>query len=191
MRPGERVGEEPEHVVFAVFEAFQEAAGGRLFLVAAGDAGNLGQAHDDAVAEQPQVPGCLLLRDGGQALVAGDVGGVDEGTQLVCDLDRPDGTGVVLGGGFQVAEQVGCAQLVGHAVEGVVVLVPVVDDDGAVQVAVDEGLERGQVPVAEEVAGEQARAGDVQVLLLRGLRAGPGPDRTGPGSRRRTRRGRG
>src|SRR5512140_2848759 len=39
VRRGDRgVGEEPEHVVFAVFEAFQEAAGGRLFRAAAGAA---------------------------------------------------------------------------------------------------------------------------------------------------------
>ena len=63
-----------------------------------------------------------------------------------------------------------------HAVELVVVLVPVVHDDRAVQVAVDEGLEGGQVPVAEEVIGEQVRARDVQVFLLR-LGAGAGPQR--------------
>jgi len=57
------------------------------------------------------------------------------------------------------------AKLVADAVEGVVVDVPVVHDHGAVQVAVDEVLERGQVPAAEEVIGEQVRARDLQVLL--------------------------
>src|SRR6185437_13737033 len=47
--------------------------------------------------------------------------------------------------------------------------------DGAAQLGVDEVLERRQVPLAEEVAGQQGRARDMQVLLLR-LRAGPGPD---------------
>src|SRR5271166_3199810 len=68
------------------------------------------------------------------------------------------------------------AQLVADAVEGVVVLVAVVDDDGAVQVAVDEAPERGERPLAREVTGEQAGAGDLQVLLLR-FRSRPGPDR--------------
>jgi hypothetical protein len=67
------------------------------------------------------------------------------------------------------------AELVADPGEVVIVLVPVVDDDGAVQVAVDEVLERGQVPIAEEVIGEQVGAGDLQVPLLR-LRAGSGPD---------------
>ena len=69
-----------------------------------------------------------------------------------------------------------CAELVADAFEVVVVDVPVVHHDGAVQVAVDEVLERGQVPVAEEVTGQQVRAGDLQVLLLR-LRARPSADR--------------
>jgi hypothetical protein len=68
------------------------------------------------------------------------------------------------------------AELVADPVEGVVLLVPVVDHDGAVQVAADEALEGGQVAVAEEVAGQQVRARDVQILLA-GLRARTGPDR--------------
>lgn len=56
------------------------------------------------------------------------------------------------------------------------VLVPVVDHDGAVEVGQDERGERLQRPVAGEVTGEQAGAGDQQVLLA-GLRAGPDPDR--------------
>ena len=36
--------------------------------------------------------------------------------------------------------------------------VAVMDYDGAVQVAVDKGLERGQGPLAQEVIGEQALA---------------------------------
>jgi hypothetical protein len=68
------------------------------------------------------------------------------------------------------------AQLVADLVEGVVVLVPVVHDDGAVQVAVDEVLEGGQVPVAEVVVGQQVRARDLQVLLA-DLRAWPDAER--------------
>ena len=108
--------------------------------------------------------------DGGQALVAGQVRLVDEGAEGLCDLAGPDRVRVGLGGVFEITEQVLAAQLVADAVEGVVVDVPVVHDDGAVQVAVDEVLEGGQVPVAEEVTGEQAGAGDLQVLLA-GLRA--------------------
>jgi hypothetical protein len=65
---------------------------------------------------------------------------------------------------------------VADAVKGVVVDVPVVHDDRAVQVAVDEALEGDQVPVAEEVTGEQVGARDLQVLLA-GL--GPGADAEG------------
>ena len=61
------VGQEPEDVVLAVLQAFQQAAGGRLFLVAAGDAGHLRQAHGDAVAEQAQVLRGLLVRYAGQS----------------------------------------------------------------------------------------------------------------------------
>jgi hypothetical protein len=101
---------------------------------------------------------------------------VDEGTQGVRGLARPDSIRVGLGGVFEIPEYVGCAELVLHAVELVVALLPVVHDDRAVQVAADEGPEGGQVPVAEEVIGQQAGARDVQVVLLR-LRAGPGSDR--------------
>src|SRR5208283_312362 len=168
------VGEEPQHVGFTVLEAFKQVQGGWLLDVAAArDAADLGQAGVDAVAEQFQVPGGQLVRDGGQALAAGHVSGVDEGPQLTGDLGWPDRLRVGLRSVLDVPEQVGCAQLVADAAEVVVVLVPVVDDDGAVQVAVDEALERGQGPLAEEVIGEQAGAGDLQVLLVRlGARAG-------------------
>ena len=91
------------------------------------------------------------------------------------DLAGPDRVRVGLGGVFKIPEQVLAAQLVADPGEGVVVDVPVVHDDGAVQVAVDEVLERGQVPAAEEVIGEQAGARDLQVFLA-GLRPGAGPD---------------
>jgi len=42
---------------------------------------------------------------------------VDEGTQGVSDLARPDRGGVGLGGIFDVPEQVSCAQLAGDAGE--------------------------------------------------------------------------
>ena len=100
---------------------------------------------------------------------------MDEGAQLTGGLDGPDRAGVGLGGVLKVPEQVSSAQLVRHAVEVVIVLVPVVDDDGAVQVAVDETSKRAERPIAEEVTGKQARAGDVQVLLLR-FRSRPDPD---------------
>ena len=110
---------------------------------------------------------------------------MDEGTQLAGDLGGPDRVRVGLGGVLDVAQQVGCAQLVADALEVIVILVAVVDDDGAVQVAVDEAGERGQRPLAEEVAGEQVRAGDLQVLLL--ATSGPGPTRIGVSSPQMTR----
>src|SRR5512135_754443 len=164
------VGEEPQHVGFAVLEAFPQVQGGRLLdVAAAGDAADLGQAGVDAVAEEFQVPGGQLVRDGGQPLVAGDVGGVDEGPQLPGDLAGPDRVRVGLRGVLDVSQQVGGAQLVADVGEVIVVDVPVVDDDGPMQVAVDEALERGQRPLAEEVIviGEQAGAGGLQVLLVR------------------------
>src|SRR5271165_6667098 len=85
---------------------------------------------------------------------------VDEAAQRVCDLAGPDRLRVALGGVLKIPEQVLAAQLVADAGERIVVLVPVVHDDRAVQVGIDEALEGGQVPVAQEVAGQQARAGD-------------------------------
>ena len=93
--------------------------------------------------EQPQVRGFGVVRDGGQALVAGEVRGVDQGAQRVSDLAGPDRGGVGLGGIFQVPEQVSCAQLVGDAGELVVVLVPVMDHHAG-QVGEHERLEGGQ-----------------------------------------------
>jgi len=62
-----------------------------------------------------------LFGDGGQALVAGQFGGVDQAAQGVGDLAGPDGLRIGLGGVFQVPEQVLGALLVADAVEGVVV----------------------------------------------------------------------
>ena len=88
------------------------------------------------------------------------------------DLAGPDRVRVGLRGVLDVSQQVGGAQLVADVGKVIVVDVPVVDDDGPMQVAVDEALERGQRPLAEEVIGEQAGAGDLQVLLVRlGARA--------------------
>src|SRR6266542_4078098 len=160
------VGEEPQYVGFAVAQAFQQGQRGGLLDVLAGHAADFGQAGEDAVAEQLQVLGDGVFRDDAQAVVAGEVGLVDEGAQLAGDLGGPDRVRVGLGGILDVPEQVGCAELVADAREVVVVDIPVVDDHGAVQVAVDEVLERGQVPVAQEVIGEQVRARDLQVPLL-------------------------
>ena len=112
-----QVRQEPEHVVLAVAQAFQQQPGGRLSRLGAGDPPDLGQSDADAVAEQPQVFGCGAAGNGGQALVAGEVRGVDQGTQRVSDLAGPDRRGVGLGGVFEVSEQVSCAQLVDDAGE--------------------------------------------------------------------------
>ncbi len=162
--------------VCAVPEAFQQQPGRGLLLVRAGDAGNLGWAGADAVTEQLEVFGGAVGGDGVQALVAGQVRLVDEGAQGVRGLAGPDRIRVGLGGVLEIPEDVGGAELVLYAAGLVVVLVPVVHDDRAVQVAVDEGLEGRQVPVAGEVIGEHAGARDVQVFLLR---PGAGAGRSG------------
>jgi hypothetical protein len=92
----------------AVLEAFQQVQGGGLLdVLAAGDAADLRQAGADAVAEQPEVRRGHLVRDGGQALVPGHVGGVDEGAQLTGGLGGPDRVRVALGGVLEVTQQVG------------------------------------------------------------------------------------
>src|SRR5260221_3313193 len=58
--------------------------------------------------------------------------------------------------------------------ELVVVVVPVVDNDAG-QIGEHEDLEGVHGPVAEEITGEQPRAGDQQVALA-GLRPGADPD---------------
>jgi hypothetical protein len=49
-----------------------------------------------------------LFGDGGQALAAGQVGGVDQAAQGLCDLAGPDRVRVGLGGVLDVPEQVRC-----------------------------------------------------------------------------------
>jgi hypothetical protein len=101
-----QVGQEPEHVVLAVAQAFQQQPGGRLSHVGAGDPPDLGQSDADAVAEQPQVFRLGVGGNGGKALVAGEARGVDQGAQRAGDLAGPDGRGVGLGGVLEVSEQV-------------------------------------------------------------------------------------
>ena len=171
------VGEEPQHVGLARSRRRSSSVQGRrLLALGAGDAADLGEPDGDAAAEQLQLFGGAVRGDSCHALITGQVCLVDEAAQRACDLAGPDRVRVGLGGVFKIAEQVLGTQLVADAVEGVVVDVPVVHDHGAVQVAVDEVLEGGQVPGAEEIIGEQAGAGDLQVLLA-GLRAGAGAQR--------------
>ncbi len=117
-----------------------------------------------------------VFGDRGQALSAGDVGGVDQALESLGDLDGPVRTGVFLGGVSQVALDVRTAQLVEQAGKGVVVLVPVVHHHGPGKVGKDERLEGLQAPVAQEVIGQHAGARGQQVLLT-GFRARPDPDR--------------
>ena len=149
----------------------------RLPGLGAGDAADLRQAHPHAVPEQRQVLCGHLPRDRAHAAVAGQVGGVDEAAQRVCDLAGPDRARVAPGGVLKIAQQVPAAQLVADPGEGAVVLVAVVRDGRAVQVAVNEALEGGQVPAAQEVTGDRPGAGDLQVLLVAGLRPRPRPQR--------------
>ena len=96
-----------QHVGFPVAQAFQQQPGGRLpDLLAAGNAADLGQADGDAALEQLQVLCGQLARDGGQALVAGHVCGVDQAAEGTGDLAGPDRVRVALGGVLQIAEQV-------------------------------------------------------------------------------------
>ena len=89
-----------------MLEAFQQRPGGWLLALGAGDAADLRQADADAVAEQRRCSAVVSSGDGGQALVAGEVGLVDEAAQLVGDLAGPDRVRVGLGGVFKVAQQV-------------------------------------------------------------------------------------
>ena len=170
------VGQEPQHVGFAVAQAFQQRPGGGLLALRAGDAADPGQPDGDAVAEQLQVLRGHLGGNGSIPWPRAMLAAWMRARRASAVWPGQIASTVQLGGVFKIAEQVLAAQLVADPVEGVVVLVPVVHDDGAVQVAVDEVLEGGQVPVAEEVIGEQARARDLQVLLA-GLR--PGANTTG------------
>jgi hypothetical protein len=102
------VGEKPQHVGFAVAQAFQQEPGRRLPGLGAWDAADLGQPDGDAAAEQRQVLRGHLFGDGGQALAAGQVGGVDQAAQGLCDLAGPDRVRVGLGGVLDVPEQVRC-----------------------------------------------------------------------------------
>ena len=89
-----QVRKEPQDVVLAVVQAFQQHPARRLLGVRAGDAAYAGQAGQHAVAEQPQVRGGVLAGNGVQALLAGSIGGVDQGAQGICDLAEPDRGGV-------------------------------------------------------------------------------------------------
>jgi len=100
-------------------------------------------------------------------LVAGGIGGVDEGAQGAGDLAWPDRAGIGLGGVFDVPQQVSCAQLMGQAGNLVVVLVPVAGDDSTGQVGEHEAAGGSHGPVTQEVIGEQV---------------GPGPTRMGVSS---------
>ena len=90
--------------MLAVAQAFQQQPAGRLFLVAAGDAADLGQACADPVPEQLQVPGDGFVRDGVQAMGAGQVRLVDEGAQRVRGLAGPDRVRAGLGGVLQITQ---------------------------------------------------------------------------------------
>jgi hypothetical protein len=59
-----RSDKEPQDVMLTVVQVFQQHPGRRLLLVRAAHAAYLGQAHQDAVAEQPQVRCCSGGGDG-------------------------------------------------------------------------------------------------------------------------------
>jgi hypothetical protein len=82
-----QVGGEAEHVSLPVAQAFQQVAAG--LLLAAGNAGDLGQAGQDPVPERVDRRRGDVVRHRGQALGAGGVRGVDQALQRdVHDLVR-------------------------------------------------------------------------------------------------------
>jgi hypothetical protein len=97
-----QAGGEAEHVGLPVAQAFEQVAAG--LLLAAGDAGDLGQAHQDAVLERVGQWRGDVAGDGGQGLGAGGVRGVDQALQRPGGLDGPVRIWVLLGGVGQVAQ---------------------------------------------------------------------------------------
>lgn len=91
-----QVVHEAQHVAGAVAEAFEQVAAG--VLLAAGAAGDLRQPGQHTVPETVDERGSGLGGDGGQALIPGLVGGVDQPAQRIGDLARPDRVLVALGG---------------------------------------------------------------------------------------------
>jgi len=99
------VGQEVQHVGFAVAEAFQQQPAWGLLVVRAGEAADLGQPGEDAVAEQLEVFCDGVVWHGAQPPVAGQVCLVDESAQGAGDLAGPDGVRAGLGGVLQVTKQ--------------------------------------------------------------------------------------
>jgi hypothetical protein len=112
-RGNAQVGGEPEDVGLPVAQAFEQVAAGPL--LAACDLGHLGQADQDAVLERVGQRGGDVAGDGGQALGAGGVRGVDQALQRLGDRGGPVRAGVLLGGVLQIAQQVLRAELVDQA----------------------------------------------------------------------------
>ena len=102
------VGEEPQHVGFAVPQAFQQRPGRRLPALGAGDAADLDSPTVTPRRNSLRCSAAGLAVDGGQALVTGQVRLVDEAAQPAGDLAGPDRVRVGLGGVLDVAEQMGC-----------------------------------------------------------------------------------
>jgi hypothetical protein len=100
-------GEEPQHVGLAVVQAFEQVPGGRLLALAAGQAGDGGQAVGDGAAECRQVLRGAAGGDVVQPGVAGQVRGVDQAAQRIRGPGGPGGVRVGLGGVLEIAEQVG------------------------------------------------------------------------------------
>jgi hypothetical protein len=99
-----QVGGEPQHVSLAVAQAFQQVAAG--VLLAAGDAGDLGQPEQDTVAERVDQGRGDIAGDGGKAPGAGGVRGVDQALEGLAGLDGPVRLGAGFGGAGQVAQEV-------------------------------------------------------------------------------------
>ena len=113
-RPDRGVSGEPEHVVFTVAAELEQVAAGVLGggVLRAGDAGDGGQADGDGAAELPDHGLRFVLGDGGQAVVAGVVPGVDQAAEPPLSLGWPVRVRVGLGGVLVIPEYVGQARLV-------------------------------------------------------------------------------
>jgi hypothetical protein len=73
-------------------------------LLAAGDAGDLGQPDQDPVPERVNERPGGVFGDRGQALGAGGVRGVDQALQCLGNRGGPVRSGVLLGGVFKIAQ---------------------------------------------------------------------------------------
>ena len=170
---------EPEHVAAAVAAEFEQLAAGPLLraVLRAGDAGHAGQAGEDGVPELVLQRFAHVGGDGGQALLAGGVPGMDQAAQRPLRLHGPDRARVGLGAVLVVAQEVSQARLVPGDVlpPGMEVVLVAVGDHDPGEAREDPGVRHGvQAAGAQPERGVLLGERAVDVLLLPGR---PGPQR--------------